>query len=1443
MNEQETWPEQSRQAIAAQEARFRHIIEENADGILILDEEGKVRYVNPAAEGLLGRPAAELLDDVLGFPLVGDATTELDILRTTGERVVAEMRVVRTEWEGRPALLASLRDVSERRQMEEALRASRLRYKTLFESASDAIFIHDLEGHFLEVNSVACARLGYSREELLGMTPADIDAPEFATLVPERIAELLAAGQLVIETIHETREGHRIPIELSTRVIDYEGQQAILSIARDVTERKQAEEHLTWQARTEAALAELSQALISTTSLEEIADLVLERAKELTGSRYGYVGHIDPGTGHLISTTMTRDVWEECEVAGKSVVFHEFSGLWGWVLDHREALLVNEPAQDPRSSGTPGGHIPVERFLSAPAMLGEELVGQIALVNPPREYTARDLHLVERMASLYALAVQRQRADEELRRSQTRFANLLGSISDGFFALDEKLVVTYFNAAAERILGREREEVLGRPLFEAFPEARGSIFEEQYRRALREQEPLSFETPFDPEPYANWYAVQVYPFERGISVHFQVITERKEAERALLESQKRLKALFDNALDAIFLADDERRYVEVNPAASALLGYSEEELLAMRVDDISEQSEGTAEAWQAFLKQGEMQGEYRTVRRDGTQVDVEFNAVAHVLPGLNLSILRDVSDRKRSEARIQHLNAVLRAIRNVNQVISQETDRERLIEQACTFLVETRGYHSAWIVTFDGNGSATGFAESGLEESFWPLKEQIKGGELPRCAQEALETPGVYVMDDPECACVDCPLRGTYSEEGAMAARLEHDKRVYGLLTVAIPAKFTYDEEEQVLVEELAEDIALALHSLEVEAQRARAEQALKESEQRFRAMLSNVQLIGLMLDTEGHITFINDFLLELTGWEREEVLGRDWFDRFLPEPLGDDLKERYHEMIPTESLPQHHENDIVTRTGERRTIRWNNTILRTPAGEVSGWASIGEDVTERKRAEEALRESERKLEMMLETMVDGMVVVDPEGRITYANPAAIRILELKYEEALERYYDEEGWQQIDAAGEPFPRDRLPLAIALRDLHPVAGVEHGIISPTGERKWLSVNAAPLFDEQGELYGAVASFRDVTERQRAEQALQEQEARLRLLFEETATPILVTNTREEYVDANAAALQFLECSLEELRQRTVWDFTVPGTETQVREEHSPFVARRSLEVDYLVNGRVKTLLLNVVPVSSAGQTLLYGIGLDITERQQAQEQLERFAQELQRSNQELEQFAYVASHDLREPLRMIRSYVELLARRYEGQLDADADDFIGFTVEGVARMQALIDGLLSYSRIGTRGRPFVPTATADVLAQTLRNLEVAIAEEEAQIHYGELPPVRGDSIQLVQLFQNLIDNALKFSNARAPEVEIRATREGQMWRFAVQDNGIGIAPRHRERIFQIFQRLHTREEYPGTGIGLAMCKKIVERHGGRIWVETEAETGSTFYFTLPAVAES
>ncbi len=226
-------------------------------------------------------------------------------------------------------------------------------------------------------------------------------------------------------------------------------------------------------------------------------------------------------------------------------------------------------------------------------------------------------------------------------------------------------------------------------------------------------------------------------------------------------------------------------------------------------------------------------------------------------------------------------------------------------------------------------------------------------------------------------------------------------------------------------------------------------------------------------------------------------------------------------------------------------------------------------------------------------------------------------------------------------------------------------------------------------------------------------------------------------------------------------------------------------------------------------------------------------------ELKRSNAELEQFAYVASHDLQEPLRMVTSYCQLLQRRYEGKLDADADEFIAFAVDGATRMRGLIDGLLAYSRVGSQGEPFEPTSCAEVLETTLLNLRAALTESGAKVTSNSLPTVTADKTQLVQLFQNLIGNAIKFGNERPVEIDVGAKRENGEWVLSVRDNGIGIDPQFAERIFVIFQRLHGVGDYPGTGLGLAVCKKIVERHGGRIWVESEPNKGSTFYFTLPA----
>jgi signal transduction histidine kinase len=242
--------------------------------------------------------------------------------------------------------------------------------------------------------------------------------------------------------------------------------------------------------------------------------------------------------------------------------------------------------------------------------------------------------------------------------------------------------------------------------------------------------------------------------------------------------------------------------------------------------------------------------------------------------------------------------------------------------------------------------------------------------------------------------------------------------------------------------------------------------------------------------------------------------------------------------------------------------------------------------------------------------------------------------------------------------------------------------------------------------------------------------------------------------------------------------------------------------------------------------------------EIAERQKAEAILAQRSQELVRSNAELEQMAYVASHDLQEPLRMVASYMQLLGQRYGSGLNAEAHEFIGFAVDGAKRMQALIDDLLTYSRVGTKAKPLEPTACSEVLDTTLATLRMTTSESGAQVQYATMPVVMGDREQLTQLFQNLICNAIKFHDKTAPRIEVRAVDDGAYWRFEVEDNGIGIAPEYFERIFVMFQRLHSRSAYEGTGIGLAICKKIVERHGGRIWVEPAPQHGSIFKFTLP-----
>jgi PAS domain S-box-containing protein len=383
----------------------------------------------------------------------------------------------------------------------------------------------------------------------------------------------------------------------------------------------------------------------------------------------------------------------------------------------------------------------------------------------------------------------------------------------------------------------------------------------------------------------------------------------------------------------------------------------------------------------------------------------------------------------------------------------------------------------------------------------------------------------------------------------------------------------------------------------------------------------------------------------------------------------------------------------------------------------------------------------------------------------------------------------------------------------------------------------------------QIAGAIANALLFNERKRAEEALRESEDKYRTVLENIEDGYYEVDLAGNFTFSNDSMCRILGYPKEELMGMNDRQYTDKENAKKVFQAFNKVYRtgepRRECDWEIIRKDGTKKYVDASVSLrrDSSGKPIGFrGIVRDITERKRAEKALKEKSEELVRSNKDLEQFAYVASHDLQEPLRMVTSYVQLLARRYKGKLDSDADEFIGFAVDGAIRMWKLINDLLTYSRVGMRGKELEPTDCETILHQSLNNLKVAIEEKEAVVTHDPLPTVMADSPQLGQLFQNLIGNAIKFRGNEAPRIHVSASQNGNGWTFSVRDNGIGIAPEYAERIFIIFQRLHRREEYPGTGIGLAVCKKIVERHGGRIWVESEVGKGATFYFTLLASKE-
>ncbi|HWV45084.1 MAG TPA: PAS domain S-box protein, partial [Nitrospira sp.] len=481
-------------------------------------------------------------------------------------------------------------------------------------------------------------------------------------------------------------------------------------------------------------------------------------------------------------------------------------------------------------------------------------------------------------------------------------------------------------------------------------------------------------------------------------------------------------------------------------------------------------------------------------------------------------------------------------------------------------------------------------------------------------------------------------------------------------------------------------------------------------------------------------------------------------------------------------------------------------------------------ETVERRRSIEVLRENKAQFKTLAEVAPVGIFHCDRDGFIKYSNERLIEMIGVTSQEEVGT-----AWGH---ALHPDDHDRVLAAWAhtVETSQPFRS-EHRFVHPDGSVTWVLGQASTVPGENGTVMGFVGTLTDVTE----DKAKEEQ---FRLVVESAPCGMLMVDSegRITLINAQIEALfgysrsELIGCPVEQL---------IPArfrnTQPEMRETFGHASSVRSMGVGRDLFGLRKDrtefpVKIGLNPIQTEDDVFVLATVVDITERKHAERQLEQQAAELSRSNHELEQFAYVASHDLQEPLRMVSSYCGLLARRYKGKIDQDADEFIQFAVEGATRMKDLIDDLLTYSRVGRKGAaPVAIEATKSVRA-AVANLQIAITEAGAVIHCDSLPTVFADPTQLIQVFQNLIGNALKFSSERPPVIRISAchlldAKGSPQWRFSVQDNGIGFDSQYSERVFAIFQRLHTRSEYPGNGMGLAIVKKIVERHGGRIWVES------------------
>jgi len=950
------------------------------------------------------------------------------------------------------------------------------------------------------------------------------------------------------------------------------------------------------------------------------------------------------------------------------------------------------------------------------------------------------------------------------------------------------------------------------------------------------------------------------PFEeRELYKTIEMALSKHQLEKTLKEREQWLDTTLRSIADAVITTDTDGRVTFLNTIAEKLTGWSFGEAEGRDLKEVFHitnqmTKEPAEDPATIVLREGQstnLANFIVLITRDGMERPIDSSAAPirgdnGEITGVVL-IFRDITERMMATAEIQKRSHEL---------------SERIKELKCLYQISRLAQQADITV------------EEILRRTILLIPEAMQYSNVA-CARITMEEK---TFCSPGFAVTDWKISASIFVNRKPAGDLE----VYYIEERSARGREPFVQEEKELINAIAEHLGRTI-------QRKRSSEALQVEKAHLESLIESAQEAIVMTDNDGRVLRINREFTRLFGYTATEATGRHIDQLVAPDQKHQEAQEVTRRVARRERISI----EAIRYRKDRSPVQVS--ILGAPvmvAGEQVGVFGIYRDITRRRRADDELKRQKMLLDEVFNGIQEGIGIVDRDEIVTFCNPAYADILD----EEVENITGKSLYDILPPETHTIIRQQS----ALRRKGQNSTYDLPVTTSKGNDKYVRFTVSPRHSKDGSYAGAFGATMDITDRKVAEVELQKkthQQAHLlrtaRHLTESLDIKEVFTNIAKgakEIIDAQGCSLYLLETdgtsltpvvaidpSYEEeilatplrisesftgkaIQERRALIFNDPQSEgsgkqipgTPVEAEEKIIVA--PLIVDENVLG---AMCLDRMGVSFTQEDLALAetfatyastalknaqthddLHQEVRQRRRMEKKLKQTMAELKRSNDELQQFAYVASHDLQEPLRMVASYVQLLAKRYKGKLDQDADDFIDYAVDGAIRMQGLINDLLAYSRVGTRGRPFEPTDLVEIFDRAVANLQAAVVETDAQVDHGPLPTLAIDRVQFTQLFQNLIGNALKFHNDKSPRIHVAAEQKNGEYILSVRDNGIGIDQEYAGRIFMIFQRLHNHTEYKGSGIGLAICKKIVERHGGRIWVESNPGQGATFYFTVP-----